>query len=63
MDLREKIIVSVKKSVPKSQTAYTLTSGGCDHGAWKRHQLTCKSLLGKRCQLIPNALKLLVGFF
>src|SRR5215204_2354527 len=33
MDLREKIVASVKKIVPESETAYTLRSGGCDHGA------------------------------
>ena len=34
MDLREKIVASVKKGVPKSEPAYTPKSGGgCDHGA------------------------------
>ena len=33
MDLTEKIVASVKKGVPKSESAYTPRSGGCDHGA------------------------------
>jgi hypothetical protein len=33
MDLREKIVESVKKGVPESEAAYTPRSGGCDHGA------------------------------
>jgi len=33
MDLRAKIVASVKKGVPRSETAYTPRSGGCDHGA------------------------------
>src|SRR5215218_10851031 len=37
MDPGEKIVASVKKGVPKSETAYTPRSGGCDHGAWKCH--------------------------
>src|SRR5215204_7072182 len=34
MDLREKVVASVKKGIPESEAAYTTPrSGGCDHGA------------------------------
>jgi hypothetical protein len=34
MDLREKIVASVKKGIPESEAAYTTPrSGGYDHGA------------------------------
>src|SRR5919199_6976738 len=54
MDLREKIVASVKKGVPKSESAYTPRSGGCDHGASKSyrrgscrtHSAHCGSRLG-----------------
>jgi hypothetical protein len=33
MELREKIVASVKKGAPESEAANTPRSGGCDHGA------------------------------
>ena len=34
LDLREKIVASVKKGIPESEAAYTTPrSGGRDHGA------------------------------
>src|SRR5215210_8775790 len=44
MDLREKIVASVKKGVPKSESAYTPRSGGYDHGPSKNHRRgTCRT--------------------
>src|SRR5215216_328354 len=44
MDLRENIVASVKKGVPKSESAYTPRSGGCDHGPSKNHRRgTCRT--------------------
>src|SRR5215208_1059852 len=46
MDLRENIVASVKKGVPKSEPAYTPGSGGCDHGASKSYRRrTCRTHL------------------
>src|SRR5215217_9154549 len=45
IDLREKIVASVKLGIPERQVAYTTPSSeGRDHGACKRHQQgTCRT--------------------